>query len=142
MADSVAGADRPDAPDRDTLLAMFEIQSRIKLCDERFRSLLTSGQIQIIYYSPRGQECISAGWGVHLRSDDQVVTIYRGLHDHLAKGVPLRELWAEFLGRATGTSPTPSRASWSPRASWVRASPSPPASDWPRNSTGPTGCAS
>jgi pyruvate dehydrogenase E1 component alpha subunit len=103
MADSVAGADRPDAPDRDTLLAMFEIQSRIKLCDERFRSLLTSGQIQIIYYSPRGQECISAGWGVHLRSDDQVVTIYRGLHDHLAKGVPLRELWAEFLGRATGT---------------------------------------
>jgi TPP-dependent pyruvate/acetoin dehydrogenase alpha subunit len=25
------------------------------------------------------------------------------LHDHLAKGVPLRELWAEFLGRATGT---------------------------------------
>ena len=96
-------ADRPDAPDRDALLAMFEIQSRIKLCDERFRSLLTSGQIQLIYYSPRGQECISAGWGVHLRPDDYVVTIYRGLHDHLAKGVPLRELWAEFLGRATGT---------------------------------------
>ena len=103
MADPVAGADRPDAPDRDTLLAMFEIQSRIKSCDERFRSMLTSGQIQLIYYSPRGQECISAGWGVHLRPDDQVVTIYRGLHDHLAKGVPLRELWAEFLGRATGT---------------------------------------
>ena len=95
--------ERPDAPDRDTLLRMFEIQSRIKLCDERFRSMLTSGQIQLIYYSPRGQECISAGWAVHLRTDDYVVTIYRGLHDHLAKGVPLRELWAEFLGRATGT---------------------------------------
>jgi pyruvate dehydrogenase E1 component alpha subunit len=95
--------ERPDAPDRETLLRMFEIQSRIKLCDERFRAMLTSGQIQLIYYSPRGQECISAGWGVHLRPDDYVVTIYRGLHDHLAKGVPLRELWAEFLGRATGT---------------------------------------
>lgn len=95
--------ERPDAPDRETLLRMFEIQSRIKLCDERFRTMLTSGQIQLIYYSPRGQECISAGWGVHLRPDDFVVTIYRGLHDHLAKGVPLRELWAEFLGRATGT---------------------------------------
>ena len=40
---------------------------------------------------------------MHLSQDDYVVTIYRGLHDHLAKGVPLRELWAEFLGRATGT---------------------------------------
>lgn len=95
--------ERPDVPDRDALLQMFEIQSRIKLCDERFRSMLMSGQIRLIYYSPRGQECISAGWGVHLRQDDYVVTIYRGLHDHLAKGVPLRELWAEFLGRATGT---------------------------------------
>jgi pyruvate dehydrogenase E1 component alpha subunit len=99
----MSDVERPDAPDRDTLLQMFEIQSRIKLCDERFRSMLMSGQIRLIYYSPRGQECISAGWGVHLRQSDYVVTIYRGLHDHLAKGVPLRELWAEFLGRATGT---------------------------------------
>jgi pyruvate dehydrogenase E1 component alpha subunit len=82
---------------------MFEIQNRIKLCDERFRSMLMGGQIQLIYYSPRGQECISAGYAVHLRPDDSVVTIYRGLHDHLAKGVPMRDLWAEFLGRATGT---------------------------------------
>ena len=27
----------------------------------------------------------------------------RGLHDHLGKGVPMRELFAEFLGRTTGT---------------------------------------
>jgi pyruvate dehydrogenase E1 component alpha subunit len=99
----MAETNRPDAPDRDTLLRMYEIQTRIKLCDERFRTMLTSGQVQLIYYSPRGQECISAAWGVHLHAEDYVVTIYRGLHDHLAKGVPLRELWAEFLGRATGT---------------------------------------
>jgi pyruvate dehydrogenase E1 component alpha subunit len=90
-------------PDRDTLIRMFKIQTTIKLCDERFRSMLMGGQISLIYYSPRGQECISAGYAVHLRSDDYVVATYRGLHDHLAKGVPLKELWAEFLGRATGT---------------------------------------
>lgn len=90
-------------PDRAALLRMFEIQTRIKLNDERFRSMLMSGQIQLIYYSPRGQECISAGYAAHLRSDDYVITIYRGLHDHIAKGVPLKELWAEFLGKATGT---------------------------------------
>jgi pyruvate dehydrogenase E1 component alpha subunit len=99
----MSDVERPDAPDRDTLLRMFEIQNRIKMSDERFRSMLTSGQIQLIYYSPRGQECVSAGYSVHLRPDDYVVATYRGLHDHIAKGVPLRQLWAEFLGRATGT---------------------------------------
>ena len=29
---------------------------------------------------------------------------YRGLGDEVAKGVPLREMWAEMLGKATGTS--------------------------------------
>ncbi len=90
-------------PDRDTLIRMFSIQTTIKQCDERFRTMLTAGQISLIYYSPRGQECISAGYAVHLRPDDYVVATYRGLHDHLAKGVPLKDLWAEFLGRATGT---------------------------------------
>ncbi|MBK9179151.1 MAG: thiamine pyrophosphate-dependent dehydrogenase E1 component subunit alpha [Acidimicrobiales bacterium] len=82
---------------------MFEIQSTIKQCDERFRTMLMSGQISLIYYSPRGQEVIPAAVVPHLRADDHLVTTYRGLHDHLAKGVPLRDLWAEFLGRSTGT---------------------------------------
>jgi acetoin:2,6-dichlorophenolindophenol oxidoreductase subunit alpha len=93
----------PVLPDRDVLLRMYEVQYRIVQCDERFRSLLMSGEIQLIYYSPRGQECISAACAQHLRPDDVVVATYRGLGDHIAKGVPLRELWAEFLGRATGT---------------------------------------
>ena len=82
---------------------MYEIQTTIKQCDERFRSMLMGGQIRLIYYSPRGQECITAAFAVLPRPDDYLVTTYRGLHDHIAKGVPLRELWAEFLGRATGT---------------------------------------
>jgi pyruvate dehydrogenase E1 component alpha subunit len=89
-----------DAP---TLRQMFETMTKIKLCDERFRTMLSSGQFFIIYYSPRGQEVISAAIGANLRADDYMVTTYRGLHDQLAKGVPLRGLWAEFLGRADGT---------------------------------------
>jgi acetoin:2,6-dichlorophenolindophenol oxidoreductase subunit alpha len=92
-----------DTPDRSTLLDMFERQTLIKQCDEKFRSMMMSGQIALIYYSPRGQECISAGYSVHLRPDDYVVATYRGLHDHLAKGVPLKDLWCEFLGKAPGT---------------------------------------
>ena len=90
-------------PDRDTLVRMFEVMTTIKQCDERFRSLIGSGQEMLIYYSPRGQEVVAAAMGVTLRPDDYLVTTYRGLHDHIAKGVALPQLWAEFLGRATGT---------------------------------------
>ena len=82
---------------------MFEVMSRIKQTDERLRSLIASGQIRVIYYSPRGQEVIPAAFGCVLRPDDYVVSTYRGLHDHLAKGVSLRDLCAEYLGKATGT---------------------------------------
>ncbi|WP_330181035.1 thiamine pyrophosphate-dependent dehydrogenase E1 component subunit alpha [Nocardia sp. NBC_01503] len=86
----------------ETLLEVFTVATRIKLCDEKFRALVLAGQVSAQYYSPRGQEIVSASVGVLLRPDDYVVTTYRGLHDQLAKGVPLRELWAEFFGKATG----------------------------------------
>ncbi|MCV7194492.1 thiamine pyrophosphate-dependent dehydrogenase E1 component subunit alpha [Mycolicibacterium brumae] len=90
-------------PTPDELTAIFRSATRIKVCDEKFRSLILTGQVSAQYYSPRGQEIISAAIGALLRPDDYVVTTYRGLHDQLAKGVPLRELWAEFFGKATGT---------------------------------------
>jgi 2-oxoisovalerate dehydrogenase E1 component len=46
---------------------------------------------------------VAAGCAAALRADDYLVTTYRGLHDHIAKGVPLRPLLAEMLGRAEGT---------------------------------------
>src|SRR3989442_14266860 len=38
-----------------------------------------------------------------MQPDDYVVTTYRGLHDEMAKGPPLRKLMAEILGRSDGT---------------------------------------
>jgi pyruvate dehydrogenase E1 component alpha subunit len=38
-----------------------------------------------------------------LRDDDTICTIYRGIHDMLGKGFPLKELWAELAGRVTGS---------------------------------------
>ena len=86
-----------------TLMSIYRTAATIRQCDERFLAMLTAGEIAITYYSPRGQEVISAATAAHLTTDDYVVTTYRGLHDHIAKGVPLPQLWAEFLGRATGT---------------------------------------
>jgi acetoin:2,6-dichlorophenolindophenol oxidoreductase subunit alpha len=90
-------------PERDTLVGMYRTVARIQACDERLRGLLNAGKIFIFYYSPRGQEIIPAAVSACLGPDDYVVTTYRGLHDEIAKGTPLRELMAEILGRSDGT---------------------------------------
>jgi pyruvate dehydrogenase E1 component alpha subunit len=55
-----------------------------------------------VFWPPRGQEAIAAGYATTLRPDDRLVTTYRGLHDLIAKGVPLREVLGEMLGREVG----------------------------------------
>ncbi|WP_052957003.1 thiamine pyrophosphate-dependent dehydrogenase E1 component subunit alpha [Mycolicibacter heraklionensis] len=99
----MAASENVAGPDNSTLTRIFTTATRIKLCDEKFRSLILTGQVSAQYYSPRGQEIIPASIGALLKPTDYVVTTYRGLHDHLAKGVPMPELWAEFMGKATGT---------------------------------------
>jgi len=86
-----------------TLLGIFRKVALIKACDDGFLAALRSGRIAAPYYSPRGQEVIPSAIAVSLRPDDYWITIYRGLHDQLAKGVPLPELWAEYAGRSEGS---------------------------------------
>jgi TPP-dependent pyruvate/acetoin dehydrogenase alpha subunit len=90
-------------PDNAVALDIYRRTMLIHYTDERFRTMLRSGEIRLVYYPVRGQEVVSASVMAALKPDDYLVTTYRGLHDHLAKGVPSRELWAEFLGRATGS---------------------------------------
>ena len=85
------------------LRSIYRVASLIKQVDDRFISLIKSGQIASPYYSPRGQEILAAALSAHLLPSDYVVTTYRGIHDQLGKGIPLKPFMAEFLGRATGT---------------------------------------
>ncbi|PTB21765.1 pyruvate dehydrogenase [Trinickia symbiotica] len=90
-------------PDRSTLVEIYRRMALVKMNDERFRSVIKSGKLAMTYYSPRGQEVIPSALSVHLTNDDYLCTIYRGIHDMLAKGVPSKLLWAELAGRETGT---------------------------------------
>jgi TPP-dependent pyruvate/acetoin dehydrogenase alpha subunit len=91
------------APSPEVLKEIYRKMTLLKQNDERFRSVIQSGRIIGNYYSARGQEAIPSAVSVCLRPDDYVCTIYRGIHDSLAKGVPMKGLWAELAGRATGT---------------------------------------
>ena len=92
-----------DLPERPVLVEMYRRMTLIKQNDERFRAVIKSGKIVAPYYSPRGQEVIPAAVSVNLTDADYICTIYRGVHDMLAKGVPVKLLWAEIAGKATGT---------------------------------------
>ena len=91
---------KPDSP---TLVDIYRRASLIKQNDERIIRALKSGKLVMPYYSPRGQEIIPSALSVNLTDDDYVCTIYRGIHDMLAKGYPLKDLWAEVAGRVDGT---------------------------------------
>jgi len=90
-------------PDRATLTDIYRGVQLAYQADAWFRAAVMGGTLQIIYYSPRGQEVLAAATMAALRPDDYLVTTYRGLHDALSKGVPPRALFAEYAGRATGT---------------------------------------
>jgi TPP-dependent pyruvate/acetoin dehydrogenase alpha subunit len=90
-------------PDAATQVEIFRRMALLKGNDERSRKVITTGRLVMPYYSYRGQEVIPSALSVNLRDDDYLVTIYRGIHDMLAKGLPLKDLWAEIAGRVDGT---------------------------------------
>ena len=98
---SEPGGAAPQAADR---RRMYELMVLIRACDDRVRRGLSGGEFACTYWPATGQEAIAAALGTVLRIDDQLVTTYRGLHDQIAKGVPIGPLVAEILTRGTGVN--------------------------------------
>jgi pyruvate dehydrogenase E1 component alpha subunit len=88
----------------DAALRIFRTMATIRSAENRIIRGLNSGELTMTFYTVRGQEVIPSAIGEHLRREDYMVTTYRGLHDCIAKGVPLDELFAEMCGKFTGTS--------------------------------------
>lgn len=100
MSDTLTNRASPDAA---TQLDIYRRMIRIERNDELTRQQIRRGRITAPYYSARGQECIPSAISVLLNDDDKICTIYRGIHDMVAKDMPLRPLWAEICGRVDGT---------------------------------------
>lgn len=90
--------------DHDTLREIYTQVSRIHQVDKAIQAGLSSGKFQFTYWPLTGQEGIPAAIAPLVTSDDHMVTIYRGIHDQVAKGVPLKGLFAEALGRVDGVN--------------------------------------
>ena len=100
MNQTTSNAAQPDAAAQ---LDIFRRMIRVERNDDAIRTAIRRGRITAPYYSARGQECIPSTISHLLNQDDQICTIYRGIHDMVAKDMPLRPLWAEIMGKVDGT---------------------------------------
>ena len=78
-----------------------ETMLRIRLLEDRLQALCLEGKAGDLHFS-KGQEAIPVGVCAALRDTDYLVTHHRTIAHAIAKGVPLRPLIAELLGKAEG----------------------------------------
>jgi TPP-dependent pyruvate/acetoin dehydrogenase alpha subunit len=90
--------------DNEVQKRLYALMVLMKAADDRLSKGIGTGEFQCVYWPSRGQEAIAAAMGVTLRTDDRLVTTYRGLHDLIGKGVPLEEIYGEMMGRTVGAS--------------------------------------
>ena len=76
----------------------------IRRAEEEVARIYPSDKIKSPVHLSIGQEAVSVGVCDVLRPDDVVAPTYRGHAAYLAKGGPLRGLFAELYGKATGVA--------------------------------------
>jgi TPP-dependent pyruvate/acetoin dehydrogenase alpha subunit len=104
MSPGPAGGVRTRELTESVALGIYETVATIVAVEDRITRGLNGGEFTMTFYPVRGQEIIPATVSAHLGHEDYMVTTYRGVHDCIAKGIPLTELMAEMLGKVTGTS--------------------------------------
>ena len=83
---------------------IYRQMSRIHEVDKAIQKGLKGGTFQFTYWPMTGQEAIPAAISQLIDVRDYMVTTYRGIHDQVAKGVPLTGLFAEALARVDGVN--------------------------------------
>jgi pyruvate/2-oxoglutarate/acetoin dehydrogenase E1 component/TPP-dependent pyruvate/acetoin dehydrogenase alpha subunit len=84
------------------VLRVYERVALIRAAETAISNQLRAGRIAFSFYPVTGQEIAPAVLAECLDTDDQWVAIYRGLADHLARGMPLRQVLGEYIGKPIG----------------------------------------
>jgi 2-oxoisovalerate dehydrogenase E1 component len=84
-------------------LRRYETMLRIRQFELRTAELYRDGEIPGFVHLSIGQEAVAVGVCDALNGDDVITSTHRG-HGHvIAKGLPVEDMFAELMGRATGT---------------------------------------
>jgi TPP-dependent pyruvate/acetoin dehydrogenase alpha subunit len=88
--------------DKARLLRMYKQMVTIRQFEERAGREFASGKVPGFVHLYAGEEAVAVGVCTHLNDEDFITSHHRG-HGHcIAKGVDVREMVAELLGRETG----------------------------------------
>ena len=89
---------------REQLVADLRAMWRIRMFEEKATALSGSGDIRGSVHLCTGQEAGPVGACDALAAGDALFATYRGHGWAIARGTPLRPMFAELLGRATGVN--------------------------------------
>ena len=82
---------------------MYEKLVTIRRFEEQAKRESDAGKLRGMHSSV-GQEAVPTGICAHLRDDDYIIGTHRSHHHCIAKGVDLKRMMAELMGKATGTN--------------------------------------
>ena len=89
--------------DEKTVLEMYKTMLTIRRFEEQARREADAGKLRGMH-SAIGQEAVPTGICVHLRDGDYIFGTHRSHHHCIAKGLDIKLMMAELLGKATGTN--------------------------------------
>jgi len=89
--------------DSKVIISMFRTMITIRRFEEQSKREADSGKLRGLH-SSIGQEAVPTGMCAHLGDKDFIFGTHRSHHHCIAKGVDLRQMMAELLGKSTGTN--------------------------------------
>ncbi|MEM2237253.1 MAG: thiamine pyrophosphate-dependent dehydrogenase E1 component subunit alpha [Candidatus Caldarchaeum sp.] len=96
-------AEQETEVDNARLLTFFRKMVEIRLFEERVEKLYREGKIAGPTHLYVGQEAVAVGVIEALDKDDVIISTYRGHGHGLARGVPMRAVLGEIMGKSIGT---------------------------------------
>ncbi len=84
------------------LLEWYQTMVQIRGFEDEIQRAFMEGLVPGTTHLAQGQEAVATGVIAALRPDDYVTMTYRGHAVAIARGIPLREGFAELFGRTTG----------------------------------------
>ena len=87
---------------QEKLLEIYESMYRIRVFEERVKIEFEAGKLPGFVHLYVGQESTAVGVCANLRVEDVVGSTHRGHGHSIAKGVAVKEMFAELQGSAEG----------------------------------------